>query len=100
MPAPPSRALVKTIASPFIAEEVVVTPWERKGAVMREMVERNNDRALDLIDGVKILLDDGWVLIVPDPEEPATHVSAEAPTASEATARAQEYARRIRQLLR
>ena len=77
-----------------------MTPWERKGAVMREMVERNNERTLDLIDGVKVVLDDGWVLVVPDPEEPATHVSAEAPTESEAVARAQEYARRIRQLLR
>jgi mannose-1-phosphate guanylyltransferase/phosphomannomutase len=92
--------LRSAIAMPAIAEEVVVTPWERKGAVMREMVERNGDRSLDLIDGVKIILDDGWVLVVPDPEEPATLVSAEAPTESEAVARAQEYARRIRQLLR
>jgi mannose-1-phosphate guanylyltransferase/phosphomannomutase len=93
-------SLVKTVGTPAIAEELVVTAWERKGTVMREMVERNSDRALDLIDGVKIVLDDGWVLIVPDPEEPATHVFAEAPTASEATSRAQEFARRIRQLLR
>ncbi len=92
--------LVKAIAVPAIAEETVVTPWERKGAVMREMVERNANRTLDLIDGVKVILDDGWVLVVPDPEEPATLVSAEAPTPSEARARAQEYARRIRQLLR
>jgi mannose-1-phosphate guanylyltransferase/phosphomannomutase len=92
--------LRSAIGMPSIAEEVVVTPWERKGAVMREMVERNNERTLDLIDGVKVVLDDGWVLVVPDPEEPATHVSAEAPTESEAVARAQEYARRIRQLLR
>ncbi|MEY2471769.1 MAG: mannose-phosphate guanylyltransferase / phosphomannomutase [Actinomycetota bacterium] len=88
------------ISMPAIAEETVVTPWERKGAVMREMVERNGDRPLDLIDGVKVLLDNGWVLVVPDPEEPATLVMAEAPTESEAVARAQEYARRIRQLLR
>ncbi|MEY2397795.1 MAG: mannose-phosphate guanylyltransferase / phosphomannomutase [Actinomycetota bacterium] len=92
--------LVKAVASPAIAEETVVTPWERKGAVMREMVERNSDRTVDLIDGVKVILDDGWVLVVPDPEEPATLVSAEAPTPSEAQSRAQEYARRIRQLLR
>ena len=93
-------ALRDGIGTPTIAEEVVVTPWERKGAVMREMVERNADRTLDLIDGVKIVLDDGWVLVVPDPEEPATIVSAEAPTEAAALARAQEYARRIRQALR
>ena len=92
--------LRSAITTPAIAEESVVTPWERKGAVMREMVERNGDRTLDLIDGVKVILDDGWVLVVPDPEEPATLVMAEAPNESAAVARAQEYARRIRQLLR
>jgi mannose-1-phosphate guanylyltransferase/phosphomannomutase len=92
--------LRSALPMPAIAEEVVATPWERKGAVMREMVERNAERSLDLIDGVKVVLDDGWVLVVPDPEEAATLVSAEAPTESEAVARAQEYARRIRQLLR
>jgi mannose-1-phosphate guanylyltransferase/phosphomannomutase len=96
----PLSALRASISMPAIAEEAVVTPWERKGAVMREMVERNADASLDLIDGVKVLLDDGWVLVLPDPEEPATLVMAEAPTESEAVARAQEYARRIRQLLR
>ncbi|MBA2610046.1 MAG: NTP transferase domain-containing protein, partial [Actinobacteria bacterium] len=60
--------LVKAIPVPALAEETVVTPWERKGAVMREMVERNANRTLDLIDGVKVILDDGWVLVVPDPE--------------------------------
>jgi mannose-1-phosphate guanylyltransferase/phosphomannomutase len=92
--------LRSSVGMPAIAEEIVMTPWERKGAVMREMVERNADRSLDLVDGVKVVLDDGWVLIVPDPEEPATLVSAEAATESEAVARAQEYARRIRQMLR
>ena len=96
----PISALLRGMPTPCIAEETVVTPWERKGAVMRELVERNGDRTLDLIDGVKILLDDGWVLVVPHPEEPATIISAEAPSTAEASSRAQEYARRIRQLLR
>jgi phosphomannomutase len=40
------------------------------------------------------------VLALPDPEEPVTHVWAEASTDSEARKLAQEYSRRIRQLLR
>ena len=31
-----------------------------------------------LVDGVKVLHDDGWALVFPDPEEPLTHVWAEA----------------------
>jgi hypothetical protein len=40
------------------------------------------------------------VLALPDPEEPVTHVWAEASSDAEARKLAQEYSRRIRQLLR
>ncbi|HET7489863.1 MAG TPA: sugar phosphate nucleotidyltransferase [Acidimicrobiales bacterium] len=82
-----------------IAHQAVATPWEQKGLVMRTMVERMKDHELVLIDGVKVLHDDGWALVLPDPDEPVTHVWAEGGTAGEARARVQEYARRIRQLL-
>jgi mannose-1-phosphate guanylyltransferase/phosphomannomutase len=42
----------------------------------------------------------GWALVVPDPEEALTHVWAEGGSDAEARALAQEYARRVRQLLR
>jgi len=38
--------------------------------------------------------------VLPDPEEPLTHVWAEADTDPEARQLAQEYSRRIRQALR
>jgi mannose-1-phosphate guanylyltransferase/phosphomannomutase len=83
-----------------IAHEAVVTPWEQKGLVMRTLVERIKDRELVLVDGVKVIHDDGWALVLPDPEEPVTHVWAEAATDTEARVLAQEYSRRIRQMLR
>ncbi|MDQ1395049.1 MAG: mannose-phosphate guanylyltransferase / phosphomannomutase, partial [Acidimicrobiaceae bacterium] len=83
-----------------IAHETVVTPWEQKGMVMRTLMERaRSDRELVLVDGVKVVYDDGWSLVLPDPEEPVTHVWAEAASDGEARTLAQEYARRIRQLL-
>ena len=30
-----------------------------------------------LVDGIKVVSDDGWALVVPDPEDPVTHVWAE-----------------------
>jgi mannose-1-phosphate guanylyltransferase/phosphomannomutase len=83
-----------------IAHQSVVTPWDHKGAVMRSLVEAVQDRELLLVDGVKVLEDDGWALVVPDPEEPLTHVWAEAPTEAEARSRAHDYASRLRQLVR
>ena len=83
-----------------MAHETVVTPWEQKGLVMRSLVELSKDRQLELIDGVKVIHDDGWVLALPDPEEPVTHIWSEGADDAVARSLAQEYARRIRQMLR
>ena len=62
-----------------IAHQAVHTPWDQKGMLMRTLMERSQGRELVLVDGVKVLEDDGWALVLPDPEEPLTHVWAEAP---------------------
>jgi mannose-1-phosphate guanylyltransferase/phosphomannomutase len=92
--------MVSALPQVHIAHHSVHTPWEQKGMLMRTLVERSSGRDLVLVDGVKVLEDDGWALILPDPEEPVTHVWAEGPSEAEAGARAQEYSVRIRQLLR
>ncbi len=92
--------VVAELPRPHMAHEVVVTPWEQKGTVMRTLVEQSKDRQVDLVDGVKVHHDTGWALALPDPEEPVTHVWAEGTNEAEARRLAQEYARRIRQMVR
>ncbi len=82
-----------------VVHETVVTPWEQKGTVMRSLVEHSKDRAVDLVDGVKVHHGDGWALALPDPEEPITHIWAEGASDAEARRLAQEYVRRIRQMV-
>ncbi|MDQ3108120.1 MAG: mannose-1-phosphate guanyltransferase [Actinomycetota bacterium] len=82
-----------------IAHEMVPTPWEQKGLVMRTLVETSTED-LVLVDGVKILRDGGWILVLPDPADPVTHVWAEGDSEAEARALVQEYCRRIRHLMR
>ena len=65
-----------------IAHETVPTPWEQKGTVMRTVMEMAKDDEVVLVDGVKIVRPDGWVLVLPDPEQPVTHVWAEGTTAA------------------
>ena len=84
----------------FAAHEGVVTPWEKKGLVMRSVMELAKDKPTLLIDGVKVIYNDGWALVVPDPEEALTHIWAEAGTETGARARALDYARHVRNLLR
>lgn len=83
-----------------VVHERVVTPWDQKGGVMRSLMETSKDREVVLVDGVKVLHDAGWVLALPDPEEPYTHIWAEGASEAEASRLAQEYARRIRQMVR
>jgi mannose-1-phosphate guanylyltransferase/phosphomannomutase len=92
--------IVGTVPAMHVAHEVVPTPWEQKGLVMRNVMERAKDDEVVLVDGVKVCRPDGWVLVLPDPEHPTTHVWAEAASTDEAAASASEWARAIRQLLR
>jgi mannose-1-phosphate guanylyltransferase/phosphomannomutase len=77
-------AILAGVPDSHIAHEAVPTPWERKGSVMREMVERAKDHPTVLVDGVKILYPDGWALVLPDPEIAVTHVWADAVSDAEA----------------
>jgi mannose-1-phosphate guanylyltransferase/phosphomannomutase len=47
---------------------------------MRLLNEHLASRRLDLLDGVKAYDERGWVLALPDPDEPFVHVYAEGAT--------------------
>jgi mannose-1-phosphate guanylyltransferase/phosphomannomutase len=70
--------------------------WSRKGAVMREMVERAKGREVTLIDGVRVDHgDEGWALVLPDPDDPTVDVITEGRDLGAAEELADHYARRI-----
>ncbi len=92
--------MVAELPAVHIVHQSVHTPWDQKGMVMRTLVERSQGRELVLVDGVKVVEEDGWALVLPDPEEPLTHVWAEADSDAAAEARAKEYVVRLEQLLR
>jgi mannose-1-phosphate guanylyltransferase / phosphomannomutase len=82
-----------------IAHEQVVTPSEQKGAVMRAFMEGARGDEVILIDGVKVIDAAGWTLVVPDTEEPYTHVYAEADDEVSALDRAREAVEDIEHFL-
>jgi mannose-1-phosphate guanylyltransferase / phosphomannomutase len=85
---------------PIIRTEVE-TPFEQKGLVMRTLMEQlaEEDSELILIDGIKVLSPTGWVLVVPDPEEPTTHVWAEGANRADSERLSSGYVERLRQIL-
>ncbi len=96
----PLSKVVSSLPSVHVAHDTVVTPWEQKGTVMRSLVEQSKEREVDLVDGVRVQHGEAWALALPDPEEPVTHIWAEALTDTDARRLVQEYARRIRQMVR
>jgi mannose-1-phosphate guanylyltransferase/phosphomannomutase len=83
-------------AMPIVHEEVA-TPLEQKGLIMRTLMEQLAEQGADLVlvDGIKVQADDGWVLVVPDPEDPVTHVWAEGIDLPGSVALATAYVERI-----
>jgi mannose-1-phosphate guanylyltransferase/phosphomannomutase len=72
----PLSALRALIPPGAYEERVELCPWESKGRVMRMMLEMHRDRRVDLADGIKVFVDGGWVLVVPDPDAPNYHIVA------------------------
>jgi mannose-1-phosphate guanylyltransferase/phosphomannomutase len=101
-------AAVDALPEPSVVRRRVPTPWERKGAVMRQVVEATKGRRVDDTDGVKVFhppagseggagpWGDDWALVIPDTVEPVTHLWAEAGDEAAATVLADEYETLIR----
>jgi mannose-1-phosphate guanylyltransferase / phosphomannomutase len=90
----------ETPAMPIVEGEVP-TPMEQKGLVMRTLMEQLTDEGAELVlvDGIKVVSDDGWALVVPDPSDPVTHVWAEGADLMSSEALVATYAERIARTL-
>jgi mannose-1-phosphate guanylyltransferase/phosphomannomutase len=69
-----------------IAKAMVRCPWEAKGRIMRVLTKEadalpeGDGTRVELIDGIKLIRDHEWALVLPDASEPFFHVYAEAVT--------------------
>jgi mannose-1-phosphate guanylyltransferase/phosphomannomutase len=61
-----------------VARERLECPWSAKGRVMRGLAEKfGGDPDAILTEGVKLNVEGGWVLMLPDPDNPVFYVYAE-----------------------
>jgi len=73
----------------------VVCPVEAKGRVMRRLMEEMKGRHLELLDGIKVLTEEGFALILPDAEKALFNIVVESRTQSGADELADLYTRKI-----
>lgn len=73
--------------------------WRHKGRVIREIIEENKSREIELFEGVRINNENGWVLILPDSERPVCNIYAEGSSEEYARELAAEFTERIRNIV-
>lgn len=83
--------LVASVPSYYISKQDVHCPVEQKGRVMRNLVEIFKENHLELTEGVRIVHDEGWSLIIPDDEEPVFTIYTEASSLDRANEITQRY---------
>ncbi len=71
--------------------------WNRKGRVMRRLIEHTAGMTRDTVDGVRIDLGDRWIMIAPNRVHASFYLLAEAPTKAEAAALVESYRTQVLQ---
>ena len=79
----------------FMVRRAVPCSWGKKGQVMRKLLKYTEDLNRQLVDGVRIVNDDSWVLITPDRKKALFHIYAEAKDRAKAEALLNEYSRKV-----
>jgi mannose-1-phosphate guanylyltransferase / phosphomannomutase len=73
----PMSELLDRLPAVYLSQRNVYCPWDRKAAVMAHMNHAAKDQESDTLDGMKLIDDRGWVMVIPDDEEPHVRVYAE-----------------------
>ncbi|WP_018133139.1 sugar phosphate nucleotidyltransferase [Effusibacillus pohliae] len=89
------HAAIERLPKFHMSTNEVACPAEAKGRVMRRLMEEMQGQQLELIDGIKVLTEDGWALIVPDSEKALFKVVAQSSSRRKADELAEEYKNKI-----
>jgi mannose-1-phosphate guanylyltransferase/phosphomannomutase len=87
--------LTRAVPESHVARLEVPCPDERKGAVMRRLIQATKGGSVELIEGVRVSMGDDWVAAIPDADRATFHVVAEASTRDRAQRLAEEFRDRI-----
>jgi mannose-1-phosphate guanylyltransferase / phosphomannomutase len=96
----PLSDIVDQLPTSHLASRRDHCPWERKGQIMRRLLDETNGADVELTDGIRVAREGGWVLVLPDATDPLFNVYAEGRSEDEANRYADELARRIDELAR
>ena len=61
----------------FMSREQILCDFKERGKIIREFIEENKQRNIELFEGVKINTSKGWALVLPDNEKPVFNIFTE-----------------------
>jgi mannose-1-phosphate guanylyltransferase/phosphomannomutase len=73
---------------------------DEKASIMRELSEISEGEKIELLDGLRIVREDSWILILPDATQPIIHLYGEGKTIEERDAIIKEYTVKIKSFSR
>ncbi|MDZ4654489.1 MAG: sugar phosphate nucleotidyltransferase [Coriobacteriia bacterium] len=79
-----------------LRQHAVHCPFDRKGAVMRQMALLANTHEVEMTEGVRVIEPEGWVLVLPHPSESAVDVYIEGDTVEAAELLLERYSSMVR----
>ncbi|MCD4813227.1 mannose-1-phosphate guanyltransferase [bacterium] len=88
---------IDTIPPIYLVRQQVPCSWEKKGVIMRRLIESTRQDKVELVDGVKVWHGKSWVLIMPDADKPVFHISAEGANQEQSQQLALRYCQMIQE---
>ncbi len=95
----PLSELIAELPASRLVHRQLACPWAKKGLVMRLLNERLAGRDVDLTDGIKVVAENGWTQVLPDPDEPLLHLYAEGESVAASTELELELRQLVEQIL-
>jgi mannose-1-phosphate guanylyltransferase/phosphomannomutase len=87
--------LTRSVPETHLVRMEVPCPNERKGKVMRRLLEAAGGETAEMVEGVRIRVNGAWIAAIPHPDRAVFEIIAEAPKREQAQELATTYARQI-----
>jgi len=89
----------KEIYQPRIAKGTVMVPWNERGRIMRRLATDFVDKRVESLEGIKIMVESGWVLINPSTDEPVFEIIAESSNIQSATTILKDFESKVSDII-
>ncbi len=83
--------LMSEIPEFYMMKKSIHCPWELKGKIMKTVINEQNLKKIELLDGIKLYSSQGWVFLLPDADKPIFKIISEGNSSLESEALCDKY---------